>query len=264
MAITKNKLVRNFSICPNEIIIDTSVSSNALRVYLYLLSKPDGWEVYNSDVCKAIQISEDTLTKCWKILLDTGWITREHNINKAGQFVGGYVYVLHESPISTSKNITQNEPNNTESGKNPKSEKPRILLNTDINSKTNKKINKKDFVYADVEDVFKFWQQTMNKPKAKLDDKRARDISKQLSIYSVEELKKAIIGCSKSPFHMGFNPQRTAYNQINNIFGNSDRVEKFIELSNNSSIPANSHDLSTQSYDNAQEHFDVPVNELHF
>lgn len=115
-----------------------------------------------------------------------------------------------------------------------------------------------------VTEVFEFWQKVMKKPKAKLDDKRSKLISTQLKSFSIEDLKTAIVGCSKSVWHMGMNPQKTEYNQISNIFSNVELVEKFIESAGKPKISTNSQDLSTQSYDDAQKHFDVPVNQVNF
>lgn len=140
-------------------------------------------------------------------------------------------------------------------------------------NKNNKKINKKDFVSDEqVQDIFNFWKQIMNKPKAVLDTKRKRAIKNQFLEYSslhddvVDFLKKAIVGCSRSAWHMGNNPQRKLYNDISNIFGDSSKVERFVEESNKKSglPPDNPHDLSGQGYENAQEFFNVPINEVGF
>lgn len=140
-------------------------------------------------------------------------------------------------------------------------------------NKDNKKINKKDFVYDEwVVEIFEYWKLVMKKPKAILDEKRKRIIKTRLRQFEsvhddvVGYLKKAIIGCSKSAWHMGNNPSRKLYNDISNIFGDTGKVEGFAGDADKKSglPPANAHDLSGQSYDNAQEHFDVPINEVTF
>lgn len=143
---------------------------------------------------------------------------------------------------------------------------PLVISNRDITENTeNKKINKKSVSNVEgVEEVFSFWQQTMKKQKSKLDEKRKKMIEARLLDYSIDDLKNAILGCSKSSWHMGHNPQQTSYNQISNIFGSSENTERFIELQTKNRVAANAHDLSTQSYDDAQAHFDVPVNQAKF
>lgn len=143
---------------------------------------------------------------------------------------------------------------------------PLVINNRDITENTeSKKINKKSVSkVGDIEEVFSFWQQTMKKQKFKLDAKRKKIIELRLQDYSIDDLKNAILGCSRSAFHMGQNPQRTTYNEISNIFGTPENTEKFIELQISKRPAANAHDLSTQSYDDAQAHFDVPVNQASF
>jgi hypothetical protein len=94
MNLLRNTLKANFSQIPNELIIDLSISSGALRVLLYLFTKPDGWNVYNLDICKNLNISEKTLTKYWKELLNSVWLKRKKSIDKDGQFTGGYTYQI--------------------------------------------------------------------------------------------------------------------------------------------------------------------------
>ncbi len=141
---------------------------------------------------------------------------------------------------------------------------PLVINNREVPENTeNKKINKKDSGKSDeINEVFLFWQEVMKTHKAKLDTKRRKLIELRLQDFSVQDLKKAILGCSKSKWHMGANPNQTAYNQISNIFGSTEKVENFMDMQSRKRVAANDHDLSTQSYDNAQEYFDVPVNQF--
>ena len=141
---------------------------------------------------------------------------------------------------------------------------PLVINNREVPENTeNKKINKKGSDKLDeINEVFLFWQEIMKTHKAKLDAKRSKMIKLRLQDFSVQDLKTAILGCSKSKWHMGANPNQTAYNQISNIFGSIENVEKFIDMQSRKRVAVNDHDLSTQSYDNAQEHFDVPVNQF--
>lgn len=96
----RNELKRDFSQIPNELIIDTSISSGALRVILYLFTKDDNWNVYNGDICKQLDINEKTLTRYWKELLSSKWLKREKSIGEDGRFTGGYVYHIGTFTIS--------------------------------------------------------------------------------------------------------------------------------------------------------------------
>jgi hypothetical protein len=84
-----------------------------------------------------------------------------------------------------------------------------------------------------VKEVFQHWQTVMNSPRSKLGDDRKKQIAKALKTYSVEELKKAITGCSMTPFNMGDNDQKTKYNGLDLILRNSEKIDKFISHADN-------------------------------
>ena len=96
----RNTLREKYSQIPNDLIIDMSISAGAFRVILYLFSKPDNWNVYNKDICKQLEISEQTLSKYWKSLLKSRWLRRERLTSKDGKFTGGYTYQIGDFPIS--------------------------------------------------------------------------------------------------------------------------------------------------------------------
>ena len=87
--------------------------------------------------------------------------------------------------------------------------------------------------------IFDYWRTVMNSPRSAFDDNRKRLIKKSLKHYSPQDLCKAILGCSKSPFHMGQNAQKTKYNGIDLIFRNADKIDKFIELAKGNSVSTN-------------------------
>lgn len=77
--------------------------------------------------------------------------------------------------------------------------------------------------------VFEHWQKIMGSPRSQFDSKRERVIKAALKAgYSVDDLCKAIDGCSKSPYHMGLNENNTKYNGIDLILRNADYIDKFL------------------------------------
>lgn len=82
-----------------------------------------------------------------------------------------------------------------------------------------------------IEQVFAYWKQVISpKSKAVLDHKRKLRIGWAIHDYGVESCKKAVDGITKSPWHMGDNPQRKKYNDVELIFRDADNVEKFIGM----------------------------------
>ena len=114
MNLLRNELKANYSQIPNELITDLTLSSGALRVLLYLFTKPDNWNVYNADICKQLDISEKTLTKYWNELLNSKWLKREKKQTKDGKFTGGYSYLIGSFTISekSSESVKSSDHNN--------------------------------------------------------------------------------------------------------------------------------------------------------
>jgi hypothetical protein len=132
----RNTLKEKYSQIPNELITDMSLSAGALRVLLYLFTKPDNWNVYNLDICKQLEISEQTLTKYWKILLDSKWLKRDKARDGEGKLTGGYVYLIGEFSISIKsteqvKSIehSNNKPIKQKETNNKKTSKKEIVCN---------------------------------------------------------------------------------------------------------------------------------------
>ena len=96
-----------------------------------------------------------------------------------------------------------------------------------------------------IKNIFNFWKTTCNKSKAKLDAKRKSIIQKSLKEYGEEDCKKAILGCSKTLWNMGYNDSgeklSKTYLEINLIFRNADKIETFME---NSTLPDIEHQVT--------------------
>lgn len=85
-----------------------------------------------------------------------------------------------------------------------------------------------------VSTIFAYWQKTMDSPRAQLDDKRKKAIKTALKLYEPRQLCEAILGCSKSDFHMarGEYAGRTKYNALGLILRDADHIDRFIEMAN--------------------------------
>ncbi len=94
---------------------------------------------------------------------------------------------------------------------------------------------------CDAKTVFDFWHSTMQKPKSvKATPGRMKVIKARLKDYSVEHLKTAIVGCTKSAHHMGKNPQSNPegriYDDLTLIMRNPENVDRFMSYANQISI----------------------------
>lgn len=121
----------------------------------------------------------------------------------------------------------QPEPNQnpSESQKNPNQE-PRTNKPITNNQEP---VLKPLSVKADVSEVFEHWKLVMVKSsQAKLNNKRKACIEARIKEgYTVEQIKQAIDGCSRSPHHMGQNDTGTRYDDLTLICRSGDKVEQF-------------------------------------
>ena len=81
-----------------------------------------------------------------------------------------------------------------------------------------------------IKEIFEFWKKTFNKKRAILDEKRSKNIGAAIHDYGMETCKEAIIGCSLSDFHMGRNKDKRVYNDIELIFRDATKVERFLAI----------------------------------
>ncbi|KTD37597.1 hypothetical protein Lmor_0460 [Legionella moravica] len=119
-----------------------------------------------------------------------------------------------------------------------------IKKSTSTDSDSKPKTN----IISDIKEIFSYWQEVMNHPKAKMDKKREQRIKNALNSYTKIELKKAIDGCSKSPFHMGKNNAGQIYNDIELILRDSTHIENFINTSNNKLLGNNDLNCSLPEF----------------
>lgn len=126
----KNRLKRNFSQLPNQLILDMNLSHPAYRIVTYLFSLPDGWEVNNKDIQRRFKIkTKDTMGNYWREIIDSGWVTRERRRNEKGNIIGGYEYTIHPEPITHSQ--ADPDPADPEVGANPTHNNKDLSNNTD-------------------------------------------------------------------------------------------------------------------------------------
>ena len=94
----------------------------------------------------------------------------------------------------------------------------------------------KDKYLSSVADVFNYWTSVMQKTDmTKLTPKRKTNITNRLKDkYTVQQIKSAIDGCSKSGWHMGDNEQGTLFNDIELICRSGDKLEGFFNINEKS------------------------------
>jgi len=124
-----------------------------------------------------------------------------------------------ETDKSDSKEISQSENKET----------LHSIKETKTTPKTSQQTTKKSDC---TEEIFNYWRTVMEKPATtKLTRERRAVIEARLREgYTVEQIRTAINGCSKSRFHMGENDQGRRYDDLTLICRSGSKVEGFIQI----------------------------------
>lgn len=114
--------------------------------------------------------------------------------------------------------------------------------------------------------IFEFWKETFKSQKTVLTEKRKKKIEARLEQgYSVEDIKKAIVNCSKSDYHMGKNERGTVYNDIELICREPEKLDRFISMSTpvqQKSSPSTLDNKNVnQAWEQTQTHYE-PVEQV--
>lgn len=118
MSSIQNRIIQQdvdpFTMVPNEIIMEPTLSCSAKVVWMYLRMRPVDWKFYNSEIVKHFKMGEEKLLKCFKELECFGLISRTQVREKNGRW-GTYNFQIFRT-------INRQTPDNTESP--PEGEKP--------------------------------------------------------------------------------------------------------------------------------------------
>ncbi len=121
--IVSTKITGDYTPVPNALLNSSFLDPIAKIIYMFLRSKGKRWIVINSYLAKALGISINTLKRYIQQLIDYGWVSRKQRRNpNNGQLLGGYDYVLHNSPqknkVVSSVDNFENDPESYEKSVN--------------------------------------------------------------------------------------------------------------------------------------------------
>ena len=88
--ITIKKFDCGFTQISNIVLVDPNLSIKAKGLYCYLMSKPEGWEFFTSNMEKELGLSFRQIRVLLKELTEYGLVVR-HQVNQDGMF-GGVIY----------------------------------------------------------------------------------------------------------------------------------------------------------------------------
>lgn len=83
----------------NSIITDLRISHPAFRVAVYLMSRPNHWQINNTDIQKQLGIGKrETVAKYWKELISAGIVSRRRKPRGARGVFAGFDYCIGPVP----------------------------------------------------------------------------------------------------------------------------------------------------------------------
>jgi len=159
MAIIRQKRKERFSIIDNRVIKDKRLSWGARGLLEYMLSKPDDWKFYMSElISHSDKDGRDKTYGYMDELKKYGYVTRKQKRNSNGKF-GNQDLIVNDSPL-TGFPYTAKPDTDSPDTVNP------ALLNTDFKPNTDLNNTNKSLVDAQhsIHDVFTLWQSNWGFP----------------------------------------------------------------------------------------------------
>jgi hypothetical protein len=95
--IIKSKKTRDFAIIPNSILQSSTLSLEEKGLLVYLLSLPEDWVLYKSNLHQKIGEKEGTVDRVFKLLQERGYILSVKMIGEKGRFQG-WNHIVYEEP----------------------------------------------------------------------------------------------------------------------------------------------------------------------
>lgn len=133
--IIRSKRTQNFTVIPNLILNDLSLDWKELGLFVYLLSKPDEWEVSIAHLVKQRKAGEDAIRNMLKSLRAAGYVVMQR---KGDGSVDWHIFDTPQNGKTPNREnpdeATEKTPTSGKTliGKNPNRENP-AQVNTDIN-----------------------------------------------------------------------------------------------------------------------------------
>jgi uncharacterized phage protein (TIGR02220 family) len=225
-------------------LLKSGASDRAIAFYAWLAAEfVDGSEARTDEgvdwFAEASGRSEPTVKRAFAELEKLGAVTRVRRlglpsstqihrsdpISRSAQKSAG-VQIQFDPVIPTGKDRQKTKDGDSQEGSDQNSDPSKTSSSPSAEGETK---------VSSAREVFDYWQQVMDKPRAKFTPERSKKISARLAEgYSAEDLKRAIDGCAASDFHMGRDPMNDVtaggkrYDTIGLIFRNGEKLEDFM------------------------------------
>lgn len=107
---------KHFFMASNEFARDPSIPARAAKVYIYLVSHQEGWEVSVRSVAKATGMGKNTVAAALRDLESAGFIDRTQVKDESGHFAGTEYVIHRERQPRTQNGDTDDDNRNPKNG----------------------------------------------------------------------------------------------------------------------------------------------------
>jgi hypothetical protein len=85
----------------NEILQSKTLTPEQKSILVHLLSLPEDWVVYKTEIWKDMNIGRDRFNKSWTTLVELGYIYSVKVIDSNSNLIKGYNHIIYEEPITS-------------------------------------------------------------------------------------------------------------------------------------------------------------------
>lgn len=83
----------------NEILQSKTLTAEQKSILVHLLSLPEDWVVYKTEIWKEMNIGRDRFNKAWTRLVELGYIYSIKMIDSDTNLIKGYNHIVYEEPL---------------------------------------------------------------------------------------------------------------------------------------------------------------------
>jgi hypothetical protein len=84
----------------NDILQSKILTPEEKSILVHLLSLPEDWVVYKTEIWKHMNIGRDRFNKSWKSLVEYGYIHSVKVIDTNSNLIKGYNHIVYEEPFN--------------------------------------------------------------------------------------------------------------------------------------------------------------------
>ncbi len=122
--IIRQKRKANYTVIPNEMLNNTELSFKAKAILCYLLSKPDKWSVYLSQLAKVSTDGYESVVSGMNELIEKKYVFRQPN---SGVNPGGWEYFVYDEPqVEDDSRLSENPIRDFTESEKPVTNKERL------------------------------------------------------------------------------------------------------------------------------------------